>query len=100
MSGITERIYEVVAGIPRGSVMNYGRVAELAGNRRASRAVGFALHRNTDPIKYPCHRVVFKDGSLSPGYAFGGEEVQRSRLEKEGVSFLSDGRVDMKKHAI
>jgi alkylated DNA nucleotide flippase Atl1 len=30
----------------------------------------------------------------------GGIEVQSERLLKEGISFLPDGRVDMKKHAI
>jgi methylated-DNA-protein-cysteine methyltransferase-like protein len=100
MSGIKERIYEIVASIPEGSVMNYGRVAQFAGNSRASRVVGFVLHSNKDPVKYPCHRVVFKDGSLSTGFGMGGIEVQRERLLKEGISFLPDGRVDMKKHAI
>ena len=58
--------------------------------------VGFVLHRNTDPVNTPCHRVVFKDGSLCKGYVFGGPDVQRKKLEAEGVQFLPDGRVDMK----
>ena len=67
-----------------------------AGNPRASRGVGFVLHRNTDPVNTPCHRVVFKDGSLCKGYVFGGPDVQREKLKAEGVRFLPDGRVDMK----
>lgn len=43
----------------------------------------------------PCHRVVFKDGRLAPGFAFGGLDEQRARLEAEGVAFTDDGRVDM-----
>jgi methylated-DNA-protein-cysteine methyltransferase-like protein len=39
--------------------------------------------------------VVFRDGSVCTGYAFGGPEVQRRLLSEEGVSFLPDGRVDM-----
>ena len=70
MSGIKERIYEIVASIPEGSVMNYGRVAQLAGNSRASRVVGFVLHSNKDPVKYPCHRVVFKDATQC-GFGIG-----------------------------
>ena len=39
---------------------------------------------------------MFKDGSLCKGYVFGVPDVQREKLEAEGVQFLSDGRVDMK----
>ena len=40
--------------------------------------------------------MVFKDGSLAPGFAFGGPDAQRVLLKKEGITFLPDGRVDMK----
>ena len=43
----------------------------------------------------PCHRVVFADGRLAPGFAFGGPDAQRDLLEGEGVGFLPDGRVDL-----
>ena len=95
MTEFSKRVYDVVKGIPRGSVMSYGRVAALAGNPRAARGVGFALHHNPSPGIVPCHRVVFRDGSICTGYAFGGPEVQRRLLEDEGVEFLPDGRVDM-----
>ena len=83
MNDFSERVFQVVREIPRGKA-------------RASRGVGFVLHRNTDPVNTPCHRVVFKDGSLCKGYVFGGPDVQREKLEAEGVQFLPDGRVDMK----
>lgn len=95
MTEFTKRIYDVVREIPRGRVMSYGQVARLAGNPRGARGVGFALHRNPAPGEIPCHRVVFRDGSVCTGYAFGGPEVQRQLLEAEGVGFLADGRVDM-----
>lgn len=88
-----ERIYEVVKQIPAGKVMTYGEVAKKA-NVATPRVVGFALHVNRDPQHIPCHRVVFADGKLSPGYLFGGEGEQRSKLEKEGVKFLTNGKVD------
>ncbi len=97
MTELTKNIYEVVKKIPSGSVLSYGRVAALAGNPRASRIVGFALHNNPEPSVIPCHRVVFKDGKICTGFAFGGEAVQRKLLEDEGVIFLPDGRVDMEK---
>ena len=58
----------------------------------------WAGHCNPEPGKTPCHRVVFRDGSLAPGFAFGGPGAQRALLEAEGVTFLPDGRVDMARH--
>ena len=94
-SEYNKMIYEAVKRIPPGKVTNYGFIALIAGRPRAARAVGFALHHNPEPGVIPCHRVVFKDGSLSPGFAFGGPGIQRRLLEDEGVVFLPDGRVDM-----
>lgn len=98
MTEFTRRIYDTVRQIPRGCVASYGQVAALAGNARGARGVGFALHRNPEPGVIPCHRVVFSDGRLAPGFAFGGPEAQRRMLEAEGVTFLPDGRVDMPRH--
>lgn len=92
-----ERVYELVRKIPEGRVMSYGQIAGLLGNRRASRAVGYSMFRCTRR-NVPCHRVVYRDGSLARGGAFGGEGVQRRLLEKEGVAFTDDGRVDMRRH--
>lgn len=92
-----ERIYEIVKQIPKGKVASYGRVAALAGNPAWSRVVGYALHVNPDPDSIPCYRVVTKDGKLSEAFAFGGINMQRELLEKDGVGFLADGRVDMDK---
>ncbi len=92
-----ERIYEIVRQIPKGKVASYGRVAALAGNPGWSRVVGYALHVNPDPDSIPCYRVVTKDGKLSEAFAFGGINMQRELLEKDGVEFLADGRVDMDK---
>ena len=78
----TKRIYEAVKKIPKGRVATYGKVAEMAGNPRMSRAVGNALHKNPDPDHIPCYRVVNSKGELAGAFAFGGEEVQRKLLEK------------------
>lgn len=73
-------VYAAVRRIPAGKVATYGQIAMLAGSPRASRIVGGALHRNPEPGKTPCHRVVFRDGSLAPGFAFGGPGAQRALL--------------------
>lgn len=90
-----ERIYDVVKQIPKGKVATYGQVAALAGNRRWSRVVGYALHANPDPEHIPCYRVVNRLGEVSKAFAFGGKNRQIELLENEGVKFVN-GRVDMK----
>ena len=92
-----EKIYEQVKKIPEGKVASYGQIALLAGNPRWSRVVGYALHNNPEPGVIPCHRVVMKDGRISPGFAFGGESIQRDMLLSEGVEFIDDVRVNMEK---
>lgn len=95
-AGFFQEVYALVRQVPAGHVTTYGQVATLLGNPRRARSVGFAMHASPGMSGgVPCHRVVFRDGSLARGYAFGGEGVQRALLEEEGVSFLPDGRVDL-----
>jgi len=88
------RVFKLVQQIPVGKVMTYGQLAKLAGII-SPRTVGQILHRNKRPEIYPCHRVVFADGKLSPAFAFGGMNEQKLLLESEGVKF-SKGKVDLK----
>lgn len=94
-----QRIYSIVKKIPISKVMTYGQVAVLA-NVATPRVVGFALHINDDPKNIPCHRVVFANGKLTPNYAFGGEDVQRKKLQDERVSFTAKNTVDLDKSKI
>lgn len=88
-------MYAVVATIPRGKVMTYGQIAGLLGGGYSGRTVGFAMRAAPAERKLPCHRVVNKRGEMAPGYCFGGAAVQRGLLEKEGVKFKPDGRIDL-----
>lgn len=90
--GLFEKIYEAVQKIPRGKVASYGIIAVSVGRPRCARQVGWALHVNPRPGIIPCHRVVTKEGRTAPGFAFGGEGVQRRLLEDEGIEF-EDGKV-------
>ena len=92
-----ELIYNVVRQIPKGCVATYGQVAALAGNKRWSRVVGYALHVNPNPDNIPCYRVVNRLGEPSKAFAFGGVNRQIELLEAEGVEFV-DGRVDMERY--
>lgn len=100
MGEFSDKVFAVVRRIPTGKVATYGQVARLIGAPRSARYVGYALHANPDPgaavNNVPCHRVVFKDGGLCRGYAFGGPEVQRKMLEKEGIVFTDNEHVNLK----
>ncbi len=86
----TQRVYDVVASIPRGKVITYGEAACRAGSPRAARAVGNVMNKNPDTERVPCHRVICSDGSVG-GYAFGTSK-KVALLRKEGVEII-DGKV-------
>ena len=76
----SERVYAIVAKIPKGKVMTYKQVAAKAGSPHAARAVGNLMKNNYNP-KIPCHRVVRSDGNMGD-YNRGGSErkmVARTR---------------------
>ena len=93
----SKRIYEAVKKIPKGHVATYGQIAELAGDKNMSRAVGNALHKNPDPATIPCFRVVNSKGELSGSFAFGGACIQQKLLEEDGIEVI-DGKVDLAKY--
>ena len=62
MSTFPEAVYQIVRQIPKGKVATYGQIAMLAGSPRASRIVGAAMFRA--PAGLPCHRVLYRDGTL------------------------------------
>lgn len=99
MGDFANRVFAVVRRIPAGKVATYGQVGRMIGAPRAARYVGYALHGNPEPGSepgcIPCHRVVFKDGRMATGFAFGGPDEQRKMLAAEGVAFDEEGRVLM-----
>jgi len=86
MGGFSRKVLQATAKIPPGHVLTYTGVAAKAGNARASRAAGNALHDNPVAIVVPCHRVVRSDGSLG-GYG-GGLPVKEWLLQHEGATLL------------
>ncbi len=92
----SEQIYEAAKKIPKGKVITYKALGQLSGIKN-SRVVGNALHKNPDPSKIPCHRVVNSQGKLAEHFAFGGLKGQKEKLEKEGVS-VHNFSVDLTKY--
>lgn len=98
MASNKEKVLGFVAKIPKGKVTTYGRIAKAIG-LKSPRTVGKVLHHNPDPKRFPCHRVVFADGSLSDNFAFGGKKRQIALLKKENISFIA-GRIKLEEHLI
>ena len=86
----------LIAAIPPGKVLTYGRVAELAGYPRHARHVGRLL--GTAPQgALPWHRVVGACGRIArPGTE--SADWQRALLEAEGVTLQARGTVDLARH--
>ncbi len=96
MAHTYEQIYDIVRRIPQGRVATYGQVARLAGIPRQPRAVGYALSALDEHSPVPWHRVVNAVGEVSRRSEPGGmEDLQRIRLEREGVVFDAKGRVKL-----
>lgn len=88
-------IYNVVRQIPSGQVATYGQVAHAAGLPGQARQVGYALHALLE-ADTPWHRVINAKGTISPRAEPEQEQRQRELLEREGVVFDAQGRVDLK----
>ena len=86
-------VLNIVAQIPQGRVTTYGHIAALAGWPSPSRMVGRTLRYTPGAELLPCHRVVNKEGRTAPGWS-----RQRRLLEAEGVTFKTNGHVDMSLH--
>ncbi|MCK0552487.1 MGMT family protein [Pantoea ananatis] len=88
-----QRIWQIVAAIPFGSVTTYGDVALLAGSPRAARQVGGVLSRLPEGSTLPWHRVINRHGAIS----LQGNRLfrQREALEAEGVEVSDAGEIDL-----
>ncbi|MDN8624929.1 MULTISPECIES: methylated-DNA--[protein]-cysteine S-methyltransferase [Corynebacterium] len=94
-SEFTKVVREEMTHIPPGDVLTYGELAEAVGRPRAARAVGTVCRTNPIQLFIPCHRVIAAGGSLG-GYMGGsrGLVLKQQLLEKEGVPFTAEGKVD------
>lgn len=86
------RIYAVVRQIPPGKVATYGQIADIVSDCSA-RVVGYAMAASPDDV--PWQRVINAQGKVSPRADSWGTEVQRLRLEEEGIVFDAQHKVDL-----
>ncbi|MBR3134646.1 MAG: MGMT family protein [Clostridia bacterium] len=94
---LSKRVLHYLTTIPKGKVVTYKQVAEYLGNPGLARIVGNILHKNPDGDKYPCYKVLNSKGMLAESFVFGGADIQRERLEKEGIEVINN-RIDLNKY--
>ena len=82
-----QKVVEIVKQIPAGKTLTYSRVATLAGNAKAARAVGMIMSKNYDPA-IPCHRVIRSDGTMGGYNRGGGAAKQRLLLDEKQKSLI------------
>lgn len=95
LTPFTAEVIRILKEIPSGYVVTYGQVARMAGSPRAARQVVRILHSMSRKYQLPWHRVVNAKGEIAVPDA-DSRQWQRSLLEKEGIVFTKDGRVDWK----
>lgn len=96
MKDYYQRVYQIVAKIPRGKVTTYGAIAAYLGIASGARMVGYALN-NAAETGIPAHRVLNRKGELT-GRAHFPDDTMRERLQQEGLTFIEDYRVDIGAH--
>lgn len=91
-----QRVYDYLITIPAGRVVTYCQIAEYLGDKKLSRAVGNALHKNPDPISRPCFKVVSCVGKLAENFSMGIDK-QKEWLIADGIEVLNN-MVDLEKY--
>ena len=74
-----------VKKIEYGETASYGKIARMAGNNKAVRAVGTANAKNPLPIIIPCHRIISSNDNIG-GYS-GGLDKKLYLLDHESNLF-------------
>jgi O-6-methylguanine DNA methyltransferase len=79
--------------VPKGRVISYGTLAQMAGS--SPRGVGRVMATNPVPLAVPCHRVIHADGRLGMfGSTTAGTKVKAAILVAEGVRVNEEETVD------
>jgi len=94
---MTEEIIKIIKSIPRGKVATYGQIAHLGGYPNGARQVVRILHTCTQKFDLPWHRVINAKGEIALSI-YNGAEEQKAMLEEEGIEFISEFRIDLKKY--
>nr|WP_147665289.1 MGMT family protein [Candidatus Prometheoarchaeum syntrophicum] len=97
MSDFTNSVIKIIKQIPKGKVTTYGNIAVLAGNPRSARQVSWILHSSSQKYDLPWHRVINSKGIIAMK-SEDGKNTQKELLEMEGIEFINDFKVNLKKY--
>ncbi len=97
LSPFSKKVIEAILKIPSGKVATYKQIAELAGKPQGSRGVSWILHSCSTTYKLPWHRVLNSQGRISFEVGSRNYREQKKKLEKEGVEFSAEGKLDLRK---
>ncbi len=72
-------------------------IARLAGDPRGARQVSWILHSSSKKFNLPWHRVINSKGLIALNTT-EDKNYQKNLLQNEGVAFIAEYKVDLKKH--
>ncbi len=90
------RIIAVVRQIPHGRVATYGQIALIVGGC-TPRMVGYCMASLDGNSDVPWHRVINRQGKISPRGVGFGAQIQRELLLQEGVEFSDADRISFRR---
>ena len=90
------RIVDMVRQIPYGRVATYGQIALIVGDC-TPRMVGFCMASLDGDNDVPWHRVINRQGKISPRGVGFGAQLQRELLLQEGVEFSDADRIGFRR---
>ena len=90
---IREKIYRVVAEVPRGQVVTYGQIADIVDC--SPREVGYAMAALPPTSTVPWQRIINRHGRISARSDGQPDAEQRRQLRKEGIIFDTLGVIDL-----
>jgi methylated-DNA-protein-cysteine methyltransferase related protein len=110
---VYEKVYKIVAKIPKGRVLTYGLISNMLGGRLSAQGVGWAMKalpaygeekKGKIRSKYnsktvPWHRVINSQGGTSTHKVPDiPPDLQREMLEAEGIVFDENEKIDLPKY--
>ena len=88
-----EKIYQVVAVVPRGQVATYGQIANIVGC--SPREVGYAMAALPPASTVPWQRIINRHGRISARSDGQPDPEQRRKLREEGINFDTRDVIDL-----